>query len=166
MRNTRFREAGPGDLNLTKEKEIQSDIVFDMFSEVPSGYGEGASNKLFLQEVNREAKIVHQEPMFTPALWLGPLDMITPPPWQLQPVMDDDEVVAFMERKRRKLDSLGTMVTRNGEKSSNVLGDDLGYPYEVSSSGLRRSRWRVPAYHRQRSGVAARQASYGACVES
>jgi len=68
------------------------------------------------------------------------LDSLTPPPWQLQPVIDDNTIITHIKDIQVKRKKLSDIVELNGEKSTNVLGDDLGYPFDVSSSGLKRNR--------------------------
>lgn len=140
LRHNKYEEADYSDIIPSVEKQKESDMVFDMFSEVAPGFGEGASNKLYLQQVNRDVKIIHGGELYSPQQWPGPLCGLTPPPWQLQPIIDKNVVTEQINKKKRKLDSLSQMIETNGVKSSNVLGDDLGYPYDVSSSGLRREQ--------------------------
>jgi hypothetical protein len=140
MRNTRYGEAGPNDVISSERDQLQSDITFDMFSEVSPGFGHGSTNKLFLQQINRDKKIIGMKPLTDPTQYLGPLGTITPPAWQLQPVMDKNVINSYIEEANTKRDRIATMVEMNDVKSTNVLGDDVGYPFGTSSSGLKRGR--------------------------
>jgi hypothetical protein len=133
-------ETGPNDVISSERDQLQSDITFDMFSEVSPGFGHGSTNKLFLQQVNRDKKIVGMKPVTAPTQYLGPLGTITPPAWQLQPVMDDHVINSYIEETNTKRERIAKLVEMNDVKSTNVLGDDVGYPFSTSSSGLKRGR--------------------------
>jgi hypothetical protein len=122
------------------EDQLASDIRFDMFDTVNPGFGEGGDNKLFLMEENREAKIVHAKPMFSPGSFIGPINGSGVAPWQLQRVMPDDKVRAYGEYKKRSLRMMSDLVIKNGVESSGLLGDDVGYPYEHSACELKRRK--------------------------
>ena len=122
------------------EAQMASDIRFDMFDTVNPGFGEGVDNKLFLMQENRDAKIIHAGPMFAPGAYVGPVDGLTVAPWQLQRVMPEERVRAYGEKRRNTLDSISEMVITNGVKSTNLLGDDVGYPYAHSANELKRRK--------------------------
>ena len=127
----------------TIQKQIESDIRFDMFDEVHPWFGNGSDNKLFIMEENRDKKIIYTKPMFTPGSYIGPIAGVTVPPWQLQRVMPESKMKQYGEQKKRKLNTLSNLVMTNGVKSTNVLGDDMGYPYDFSSSDLKRDKMSV-----------------------
>ena len=125
------------------EDQLASDVRFDMFDHVLPGHGEGADNKLFVMEQNRDAKIIYDKPMFQPGSYIGPIAGLGVPPWQLQRVMPSDKVKSYGDEKRNSLNTISELVTTNGEKSTNLLGDDVGYPYAHSACELKRKRLSV-----------------------
>ena len=114
------REGRGVDVIPSPADQLQSDVLFDMFSEVAPGFGNGASNKLFLQQVNRDAKIVYMDQMYEPGESIGPLYSLTPPPWQIQPVMDRGLINEYLDKKKSTLASTAQLVGQNGVASSNV----------------------------------------------
>jgi hypothetical protein len=122
------------------EKQIESDIRFDMFDMVLPGFGEGSDNKLYLMSERREEAIVHQEPHFFPGDYIGPLNGMSVPPWQLQREMPVSEVKAYSERKRKAVLEKADVFHAYDDSSTNLLGDDVGYPYSHSASELKRSK--------------------------
>lgn len=125
------------------EDQLASDIRFDMFDTVQPGFGNGADNKLYLMQQNRDAKIEFAQPMFHPGSNIGPIAGVDVPPWQLQRVMPADKVKRYGDEKHNSLTSVSNLVIRNGEKSTNLLGDDVGYPYDYSACSLKRKRLSV-----------------------
>ena len=124
----------------TVEDQMASDIRFDMFDTVNPGFGEGQDNKLFVMEQNRDAKIVYAKPMFQPGSYIGPIAGVDVPPWQLQRVMPKEKVQRYGEEKKNSLNTMVNVVMTNGAKSTNLLGDDVGYPYDHSACELKRKR--------------------------
>ena len=125
------------------EEQLASDIRFDMFDTVQPGFGNGADNKLFLMQQNHDAKIEFAQPMFHPGSHIGPLAGVSVPPWQLQRVMPAGEVKRYGDEKHNSLNTISNLVIQNGEKSTNLLGDDVGYPYDYSASSLKRKKLSV-----------------------
>jgi hypothetical protein len=78
--------------------------------------------------------------MFTPGAYIGPLNGLDVPPWQLQRVMPPGKVRAYGEKKTSLLHSVSDLVIKNGVKSTNLLGDDVGYPYAHSACELKRRK--------------------------
>lgn len=124
----------------TVKDQMASDIRFDMFDTVNPGFGEGQDNKLFVMEQNRDAKIVYAKPMFQPGSYIGPIAGVDVPPWQLQRVMPKEKVQRYGEEKKNSLNTMVNVVMTNGAKSTNLLGDDVGYPYDHSACELKRKR--------------------------
>jgi hypothetical protein len=135
-----FGEASAKSVIPTVEKQIESDIRFDMFDMVLPGFGEGSDNKLYLMSERREEAIVHQEPHFFPGDYIGPLNGMSVPPWQLQREMPVSEVKAYSERKRKAVLEKADVFHAYDDSSTNLLGDDVGYPYSHSAGELKRSK--------------------------
>ena len=135
-----FGEASAKSVIPNVEKQIESDIRFDMFDMVLPGFGEGSDNKLYLMSERREEAIVHQEPHFFPGDYIGPLNGMSVPPWQLQREMPVSEVKAYSERKRKAVREKADVFHAYDDSSTNLLGDDVGYPYSHSAGELKRSK--------------------------
>ena len=136
-----FGEASARSVIPTVEKQMESDIRFDMFDLVHPGFGEGADNKLFLMQERREEAIVHMELHFFPGDSIGQLNGFNVPPWQLQREMPVDEVRAYSDRKRKEVYDKAAVFRMYDDASTNVLGDDVGYPYTHSAGELKRARY-------------------------
>jgi hypothetical protein len=120
------------------DDQLASDIRFDMFDNVFPGWGEGADNKLFLMEEGREEKIIHMEPLCQPGSYIGPIAWVVVPPWQHQRIMPPDKVKAYGEERKRELGVIQSTVSAYKERSTNLLGSDVGYPYNHSACELKR----------------------------
>jgi hypothetical protein len=136
-----FGEASARSVIPTVERQIESDIRFDMFDMVLPGFGEGSDNKLFLMEERREEAIVHMEPHFFPGDYIGPLNGERVPPWQLQREMPVSEVKKYSDRKRNDVLVKADVFRAYDDSSTNVLGDDVGYPYSHGASELKRAKY-------------------------
>ena len=124
----------------TREQLI-SDIQFDMFDAVPSGFGNGSDNKLFLMQEARDNKIRYAGPMNYPGTYIGPTNGASVAPWQLQRTFPLELAEKLEAENALKAKAASDMLISNPkDKSSNLLGDDLGYPYPFSSKSLKRSR--------------------------
>jgi hypothetical protein len=125
-----------------EKEQLASDIRFDMFDTVNPGFGNGSDNKLFIMEQNRDKKIIYAEPTFKPGSYNGPIAGVTVPPWQLQRVMPTAKVQAYGRDRKNKLNTVTDVVLDYGRssKSTNILGDDVGYPYSHSACELKRNR--------------------------
>jgi hypothetical protein len=119
--------------------QLMSDIRFDLFDTVNPGYGEGSDNKLFLMQEGRDEKIIYSKPMFEPGSYIGPIAGVTVPPWQLQRVMPADKMKDYGESRQGKLKMIQNTVMSYGKKSTNLLGDDVGYPFSHSACELKRN---------------------------
>ena len=121
------------------QDQLTSDIRFDLFDTVNPGYGEGSDNKLFLMQEARDEKIIYSKPMFTPGSYIGPIAGVTVPPWQLQRVMPADKMKDYGESRQGQLKMIQNTVLSYGKKSTNLLGDDVGYPFSHSACELKRN---------------------------
>jgi hypothetical protein len=119
--------------------QLMSDIRFDLFDTVNPGHGEGSDNKLFLMQEGRDEKIIYSKPMFEPGSYIGPIAGVTVPPWQLQRVMPADKMKDYGESRQGKLKMIQNTVMSYGKKSTNLLGDDVGYPFSHSACELKRN---------------------------
>lgn len=137
MRPT-YGMASANDVIPSVQDQMASDIRFDMFSQVPDGFGEGQDNKLFLMEQNREAKIRYMAPLDYVGSNIGPIAGVTVPPWQWQRVMKPSQTAQFQSRKRRRLSDAVLTLENNGASSLALTGYDRGFPYKRSCSGLPR----------------------------
>lgn len=76
-------------------KQVQNDILFDMFSYVPDGFGNGINNKLFRMDVNRE-KIMAEGHNYTPRTYDGPESGLNPLPYEWKNTMSKSEIMDFV----------------------------------------------------------------------
>lgn len=128
---------------LVPENSLQttSDVVFDMFSVVPPGFGNGDTNKLFLQQQSWEKFVKHGGKMFGPNSYDGPTAGITPMPMQWTRTKPQ----AYIDQKQRQFDrkysnALNTMQKHTAlELSSGALPNDFAYNSIVSSKSLPRN---------------------------
>lgn len=121
------------------QDQLASDIRFDLFDTVNPGYGEGSDNKLFLMQEARDEKIIYSKPMFEPGSYIGPIAGVVVPPWQLQRVMPADKMKDYGESRQGELKMIQNTVMSYGKKSTNLLGDDVGYPFSHSACELKRN---------------------------
>ena len=137
---SQFGEASIQSVIPSWQKQVESDIRFDMFDTVNPGFGEGADNKLYLMDQTREARIVHMEPHFFPGDYIGAVNGFTVPPWQLQREMPEQEVKKYSDRKRQDVLDKAEVYNSMGGMSTNILGDDVGYAYSHSAGELKRRK--------------------------
>jgi hypothetical protein len=135
-----YEMADPKEIIAPVVTQKESDIEFDMFSVVRPGFGEGVHNKLFVMDQNRDDKIVFANPMTSPGAYIGPINGITVPPWQLQTVMPASKVRQYNGETRGKRKLEQRTVDSMGPSTTGVLGYDYGYHSNVSSSGLKRQK--------------------------
>ena len=64
----------------SKNRQITSDVIYDMFSVVPPGYGNGDDNKMYLQQQSWERYVKHGGDMFGPNAFAGPTAGVHPMP--------------------------------------------------------------------------------------
>ena len=124
-------------------KQIQSDVLFDMFSVVPPGFGQGVDNKLVHENEARETAIRFKEPLYTPRFEHGGADIgiaqhIHPLPWQLQPNDTGAQIIQHLmklEHKMKMMKSLLMQASKSGEPASTLPGTTNRH---ASSKGLER----------------------------
>ena len=122
-------------------KQLESDIRFDMFDNVNPGFGNGMDNKLYLMDQAIDEKIRYAEPMFHPTSYDGVNGGDLPAaPWKLQRVMPPEKMREYGQQVKNKLHMMADTVLSYGCRSTNLLGDDVGYPYTVSAKDLKRRR--------------------------
>ena len=120
-------------------EQIRSDIEFDLFNLVQPGHGLGSDNKMFLYQQAREDLIRFKRPLYTPNVWLGPSNYQHPLPWQWQNVKAEGDVRGSLKMMNDSIRKIANLVDRMGERTTEVLGRDVGEsPASISSSGLRR----------------------------
>ena len=136
-----YKMATPQDVIPSSKKQLESDIRFDMFDQVQPGFGNGGDNKMFLMDQARDRQVRYRGPMNYPGSYIGPTGGVGVTPWQLQRTFPLELAEKFAAEQTRK-SKLGAAVIVNNplSKSSGVLGDDLGYPYDYSSKSLKRNR--------------------------
>jgi hypothetical protein len=107
--------------------------MFDMFSHVPEGFGNGATNKLYRMEVNHDQKIRFKQPRYEPRSYDGPELGIAPLPNQWKNQMDKRTIETYtMQLAREAYDHIA-MRSATGTGSS-LPGNDVHT--SVSSKGL------------------------------
>ena len=136
----KFPLATVDDVIPNHKTQVYSDLQFDLFGEVLPGHGQGMDNKLFLMHENREKKIVHDQPQNLPGQWIGPLNGPVNPPWQMQRVVSQHHITQHNNNKKTKMNKSLNVLQSSGPGSYGILGYDLGYPFDVSSSSLVRDR--------------------------
>lgn len=120
-------------------KQLESDIRFDMFDHVKPGFGEGMDNKLFLMQEARDKKIVYAPDLHAPGQWIGPTAGVDVPPWQWQRVIPSDVIRNYQQETRSREHAGTQLLLSTGPRSSNILGDDIGYPMPYSACELKRN---------------------------
>lgn len=131
--------AKAGQVIPSTRKQLESDIRFDMFDHVKPGFGEGMDNKLFLMQEARDKQIVHAPGLHAPGQWIGPTAGVDVPPWQWQRVIPESQIRAYQQDERARTSAGDQLLMTNGPRSSNILGDDIGYPMPYSASELKRN---------------------------
>lgn len=119
-------------------KQLESDIRFDMFDHVKAGYGNGMDNKLFLMQEAWDKNIRYGGELNFPGEYTGPTAGVDVPPWQWQRVIPEDLIQKFQQEKKIRETAGAELLFSNGSRSSNVLGDDVGYFMPYSASELKR----------------------------
>ena len=136
-----FAMAKASDVIPSTRKQLESDIRFDMFDHVKPGFGEGMDNKLFLMQEARDKKIVYAPGMHEPGQWIGPTAGVDVPPWQWQRVIPSEQLQRYQQEHQFRMNAGDQLLLRNGPRSSNIMGDDIGYPMPYSASELKRNKY-------------------------
>jgi len=127
------------------EKQIQSDVLFDMFSVVQPGFGKGADNKLVYENEARENAVRFQEPLFTPRFEHGGADIgiaqhVHPLRWQFQPNGVGAQIAAHVQSLEQRISNMNDLLI----KATSVGRDVQTLPdvsnYTPSSQGLPRQQ--------------------------
>lgn len=141
LRAAKFGVMPPQTVIPDEEEQLRSDIQFDMFSVVQPGYGEGATNKLFLEQEWWKDQYTTKGRPYTHRPWLGNLNYAHPMPWQWQEIQSESkqaEYKRFMEMMRQRDQAYRAS---RGAASINAFGyDNCEVPVAVSSKGLKRRR--------------------------
>ena len=131
--------AGANEVVPDAETQIRSDVMFDMFSVVQPGFGEGSSNKMFLQQQARDKHIRFAGNMYTPNNWLGNINYQHPMPWQWQSVKNPYDVNEYMQEQLKRVRATQALIMQHGEGSVHSNGKDTPqHPTARSASGLPR----------------------------
>ena len=133
-----FGMASAGQVIPSTRKQLESDIRFDMFDHVKPGFGEGMDNKLYLQQEARDRKIVYMPTLNSPGAYIGPVAGVSIPPWQWQRVIDPNILSKYTNEQKQRDDNKTDFLLSNGDRSSNILGDDVGYYMPYSANELKR----------------------------
>lgn len=136
-----YAMAKASDIIPSTRKQLESDIRFDMFDHVKPGFGEGMDNKLFLMQEARDKKIVYAPGMHEPGQWIGPTAGVDVPPWQWQRVIPTEQLYRYQQEQQARVYAGDQLLLNNGHRSSNILGDDIGYPMPYSASELKRNKF-------------------------
>jgi hypothetical protein len=135
----RYGIAGAGDVIPSTAEQMRSDLEFDLFSVVQPGHGEGVANKQFLYQEARDKHIRFADPLYSPNVWLGPLNTYHPLPWKWESVKDQRDINAYNAQVLARRMSAGNVVRAHGESSAGAFGRDVPQiPVSRSSSGLPR----------------------------
>lgn len=130
------------------DKQIQSDVLFDMFSVVQPGFGKGVDNKLVYENEARENAIQFKEPMYLPRFEHGSADIgiaqhVNPLQWQFQPHGVGAQIAAHV----KQLDAMRSDMNALLEKATAVGADPRTLPgvsnHHPSSQGLPRQQLNV-----------------------
>jgi hypothetical protein len=105
-------------------KQLQSDLLFDMFSIVQPGFGEGRDNKLFNYQEFTQNDLQASGPRYWPRPSMGPSNTQYPMPWQWQPVMDPRKAMAMLVEDAHKAKQVQQLINQTGEASVGALGYD------------------------------------------
>jgi hypothetical protein len=136
----KYGMADPDNVMPSATAQRESDLRFDMFDVVRPGYGEGQDNKLFVGQVNHDRYIRFADPLNSPGGYIGQINGATVPPWQLQRVIPPDTIGHYLNHKQTQNKQMMNVLATAGEASNDLLGNDQGYPFAYSSSGLKRPR--------------------------
>lgn len=122
----------------SKGDQLLSSILFDQFSIVRPGFGEGETNKLFVQQENWKNNIQWADPLYSPGTFEGITNTQHPLPWIFQTVKTSKSIDTWKKHKKQKLIQESNAYTDGQQGSNGILGYDVGLPASVSTSGLRR----------------------------
>lgn len=123
-------------------KQLASDLGFDMFSWVRKGYGNGADNKLFLQQEARDKFIRYAGDMYGPGPHIGPVAGVKPMPMAWSSVKPK----GFIDKTRNDFNKHSKLAVNAYDEHAGqnatalALPDDRGSYHLFSSKELPRKR--------------------------
>jgi hypothetical protein len=112
-------------------ENVQSDTLFDLFSYVPPGFGNGVDNKLYRMDINATRNIKWAEPMYRLRQYDGPEMGISPLPFEWKNVASSNQIKKFVNFYKR--DANAHRLSKLLPVTSNLPGD---IRYNVSCKGL------------------------------
>ena len=133
-----FVQGGEEQVRKTGAERMEMDVQFDMFDFVPEGHGLGATNKMYVQEKNRERMIRFAEPLAMPAKSDGAENGLHPENDQRLNNEHEAGGGAVIREMRHNVEDAMNMVaavSALGTKSADSLADDNNRI--MSSKGLR-----------------------------
>lgn len=119
-----FFMSAAADIIPSEYEQVKSDVLFDMFSVVPPGYGLGADNKLFVENERNKYYNYWRKPMYAPRDWDGPEMGIKPAPWQFQPTISDARLNTAFNKIATRLDSIKELINHQQARAVDTLPDD------------------------------------------
>lgn len=107
------------------KSQLQSDVMFDMFSSVSPGFGQGRDNKLYVENEANQEFIRFRDPLYRPRQHSGHVNGIQPLPWQWQDVMPRHLVEGYFKQFNKRIDDLTAMISNVPERVVNTLPTDV-----------------------------------------
>lgn len=127
------KDVAPEDIAPSEAEQVQNDIMFDMFSHVPDGFGNGATNKLYRMDINHDQKIRFKQPLYEPRAYEGPELGLAPLPNQWKNQMDKSTIETYTMQLAR--DAYDRIALKSAEGvGSSLPGNDVHVV--ASSKGL------------------------------
>ncbi len=123
------------------KKQAKSDIIYDMFSVVPPGFGNGDTNKLFLQQQSWDKYVKFGGKLYGPNKFDGPTAGIRPMPYEWQNIKAQD----FINRHTQSFNARYDTALRTAEmharteQPANALPSDYAARTPLSSKKLPRA---------------------------
>jgi len=128
-----FQTASKSDVIPTPQRQLQSDVLFDMFSVVPPGFGLGQTNKLFVENEQRDAFYRYTNNFF-PRADDGPPTGVTSAPWQWQDNIPKSVLATFVNEQLTTFEQQRVMLASVTDKTARTLPGDVNV--QKSSRGL------------------------------
>lgn len=97
-----FDTATAADVTPTPQRQLQSDMLFDMFSVVPPGYGLGSRNKLFVENEQRDEFLRFRNNFFIRADQGAPTGIV-PVPWYFQDTLPVEVLQDYVRKQKETL---------------------------------------------------------------
>lgn len=125
----------------TSQAQRLSDVMFDMFSVVPPGFGNGETNKMFLQQNSWEQFVKHGGNMYGPNAHHGPTAGIHPMPMAWRSVKPQRYIDQQQSTRTRLYDRASDVIRRHAvtEATARALPNDFGPRTSMSDKKLLRS---------------------------